>query len=131
MICVCLWYFFMEFLYSDLYCELVFYMGCSISAPGISVPSRSRIKTCLRLSSHSHNMFLCCPNRAQYGSSTMTSRDKFSVKRYSGGMSAIDSGFHREQIAACYMMEAESEVAFIEVGTNSSTPRLMQTLASR
>jgi glyoxylase-like metal-dependent hydrolase (beta-lactamase superfamily II) len=58
----------------------------------------------------------------------MTEREKFSVERYDGGISVIDAGFHREKMAGCYMMEADSEVAFIEVGTNSSTPRLLQTL---
>jgi len=50
---------------------------------------------------------------------------------YEGGVNAIDADFHREHMAACYMVEAESEVAFIEVGTNSSTPRLMKVLESR
>jgi len=51
-----------------------------------------------------------------------------SVKHYTGGISAIDAGFLRKQMAACYLMEAGSELAFIEVGTNSSTPRLMNVL---
>ena len=51
-----------------------------------------------------------------------------SVKHYTGGISAIDAGFLRHQMAACYLMEAGSELAFIEVGTNSSTPRLMKVL---
>ena len=50
---------------------------------------------------------------------------------YEGGVNAIDADFHREHMAACYMVEAESEVAFIEVGTNSSTPRLMKVLENR
>ncbi len=54
--------------------------------------------------------------------------ENFSVQTYSGGVSVIDAGFHRDHMAACYMMETESEVAFIEVGTNSSTPRLVKTL---
>lgn len=61
----------------------------------------------------------------------MTDREKFSVERHEGGISVIDAGFHRDHMAACYMMEAETEVAFIEVGTNSSTPRLIETLESR
>jgi glyoxylase-like metal-dependent hydrolase (beta-lactamase superfamily II) len=61
----------------------------------------------------------------------MTAIDQFSVIEYPGGISVIDAGFHREQMAACYLMEAGSEVAFIEVGTNSSTPRLMKTLEDR
>jgi glyoxylase-like metal-dependent hydrolase (beta-lactamase superfamily II) len=58
----------------------------------------------------------------------MTTNDHISVKQYAYGVSVIDAGFVREHMAACYLMEAESEVAFIEVGTNSSTPRLMKTL---
>ena len=50
---------------------------------------------------------------------------------YAGGVNAIDADFHREHMAACYMVEADSEVAFIEVGTNSSTPRLMKVLENR
>jgi glyoxylase-like metal-dependent hydrolase (beta-lactamase superfamily II) len=61
----------------------------------------------------------------------MNLNDDFSVTEYPGGILAIDSGYHRANLAACYMMEAESEVAFIEVGTNSSTPRLMNTLVQR
>ena len=61
----------------------------------------------------------------------MTSIDQISVMEYAGGVNAIDADFHREHMAACYMVEAESEVAFIEVGTNSSTPRLMKVLENR
>jgi glyoxylase-like metal-dependent hydrolase (beta-lactamase superfamily II) len=61
----------------------------------------------------------------------MTSNDNFSITEYAGGVVSVDSGYHRENLAACYMLEAESEVAFIEVGTNRSTPRLMQTLMQR
>jgi glyoxylase-like metal-dependent hydrolase (beta-lactamase superfamily II) len=61
----------------------------------------------------------------------MTAIDQISVMEYEGGVNAIDADFHREHMAACYMVEAESEVAFIEVGTNSSTPRLMKVLENR
>ena len=61
----------------------------------------------------------------------MTTNDEISVIEYDGGVLAIDAGFVREHMAACYMVEAESEVAFIEVGTNSSTARLMNVLKSR
>ncbi len=54
-----------------------------------------------------------------------------SVKQYAGGISAIDTGFMREQMAACYLLEAGSELAFIETGTNSTTPVLMKTLQER
>jgi len=61
----------------------------------------------------------------------MIAIDQISVIEYEGGVNAIDADFHREHMAACYMVEAESEVAFIEVGTNSSTPRLMKVLENR
>ena len=61
----------------------------------------------------------------------MTKNSKFNITEYPGGVLAIDSGFSRENMAACYLVEAESEVAFIEVGANSSTPRLMATLEQR
>jgi glyoxylase-like metal-dependent hydrolase (beta-lactamase superfamily II) len=61
----------------------------------------------------------------------MTANKQISVMEYAGGVNAIDADFHREHMAACYLVEAESEVAFIEVGTNSSTPRLMKVLQNR
>jgi len=61
----------------------------------------------------------------------MTENDQISVVEYAGGVTVIDADFHREHMAGCYLVEAESEVAFIEVGTNSSTPRLMKVLEAR
>ena len=61
----------------------------------------------------------------------MTESQSISVMEYAGGVLAIDAGFGREHMTACYMMEAESEVAFIEVGVNASTPRLMKILEAR
>ena len=61
----------------------------------------------------------------------MTTSDQISVIEYAGGVTVIDADFHREHMAGCYLVEAESEVAFIEVGTNSSTPRLMKVLEAR
>jgi len=61
----------------------------------------------------------------------MVSNDHISVTEYAGGVNVIDSGYVREHVAGCYLMEAGSEVAFIEVGTNSSTPRLMKVLEMR
>jgi len=57
--------------------------------------------------------------------------EDYSVTEYPGGVVAIDSGYVRENMAACYLIEAEAEVAFIETGTNNSTPRLLETLQSR
>jgi len=61
----------------------------------------------------------------------MIANDQISVMEYAGGVNAIDADFHREHMAACYLVEEESEVAFIEVGTNSSTPRLIKVLENR
>ena len=61
----------------------------------------------------------------------MVSNDHISVTEYAGGVNVIDSGYVREHVAGCYLMEAGLEVAFIEVGTNSSTPRLMKVLDKR
>lgn len=61
----------------------------------------------------------------------MVAIDQISVTEYEGGVNVIDADFHREHMAGCYLVEAGSEVAFIEVGTNSSTPRLMKVLESR
>lgn len=61
----------------------------------------------------------------------MTQTQKIEYTEYDGGVLAIDSAFVRENLAACYLLEADTEVAFIEVGTNSSTPRLMQVLKQR
>ena len=63
--------------------------------------------------------------------SIMTANDRISFKEYTGGITVIDSGFVRQHMTACYLMEAGPEVAFIEVGANSSTPRLMKILENR
>jgi len=61
----------------------------------------------------------------------MTAHDNISFKEYAGGVFVIDADFHREHMAGCYLVEAGSEAAFIEVGINSSTPRLMKILEMR
>jgi glyoxylase-like metal-dependent hydrolase (beta-lactamase superfamily II) len=61
----------------------------------------------------------------------MTEHNDISFKEYAGGVFVIDADFHREHMAGCYLVEAGSEVAFIEVGINSSTPRLMEILEMR
>ena len=43
----------------------------------------------------------------------MTANDHFSVKEYPGGVLVIDSGYAREELAACYLVEAGNELAFI------------------
>lgn len=61
----------------------------------------------------------------------MSNNPKIHIHEYAGGVLAIDAGFVREDLAACYLLEADTEVAFIEVGTNGSTPRLMRLLQMR
>ena len=61
----------------------------------------------------------------------MNIKDQISVTEYEGGVNVIDADFHREHMAGCYLVEADTEVAFIEVGINSSTPRLMNVLERR
>jgi glyoxylase-like metal-dependent hydrolase (beta-lactamase superfamily II) len=61
----------------------------------------------------------------------MKNGEKYSVSEYPGGVLAVDSGYVRERMAACYILEAEGEAAVIETGTNASTPRLLQTLELR
>lgn len=61
----------------------------------------------------------------------MSQTENIKYTEYAGGILATDADFVRENLAACYLVEAETEVAFIEVGTNSSTPRLMQLLKER
>ena len=61
----------------------------------------------------------------------MTLIDGISTQEYSGGVVVIDADFHREHMAGCYLVEAGQEAAFVEVGTNTSTPRLMKVLEHR
>lgn len=50
---------------------------------------------------------------------------------YEGGITAIDSGMVRPQMAACYLMEAGSAVAVIETGNAASADRILKVAASR
>jgi len=61
----------------------------------------------------------------------MIANDRINFTEHAGGVFTIDSGFVRENMTACYFVEAGSEAAFIEVGSNSSTPRLMRVLEMR
>lgn len=61
----------------------------------------------------------------------MKTTDHAAVTDYQNGVVAIDACFIRPQMAACYLLEAESEVAFIETGTHTSTPILMDVLKAR
>lgn len=50
---------------------------------------------------------------------------------YPHGVLAIDSGYWRDRVAACYLVEAEHEAAIIETGTNASVPRILKVLEHR
>jgi glyoxylase-like metal-dependent hydrolase (beta-lactamase superfamily II) len=50
---------------------------------------------------------------------------------YDGGVIAVDSGYHRPSMAACYLVESDAGVAIIETGTNDSVPRLLRALEVR
>jgi glyoxylase-like metal-dependent hydrolase (beta-lactamase superfamily II) len=54
-----------------------------------------------------------------------------SVTEYPGGVLCIDSGFSRDRMAACYLLESENEVAIIETGTNASVQRISEVIRLR
>ncbi len=53
------------------------------------------------------------------------------AREYEHGVLAIDSGMVRPQMAACYLLECADALAVIETGTNASTDRILQVVASR
>ncbi len=53
------------------------------------------------------------------------------VREYPGGVLAIDSGQVRNEMAACYLLEAGDAVAVIETGSNHSTGRILEVLEKR
>ena len=57
--------------------------------------------------------------------------DCITALEYEGGIVALDSGMFRPQMAACYLLETDTDVALIEVGCNSSVDRILQVLESR
>ncbi len=57
--------------------------------------------------------------------------DCITALEYEGGVTAIDSGISRPQMAACYLLETESGLAVIETGVNASADRIMQVIAQR
>ena len=57
--------------------------------------------------------------------------DCITALEYEGGITALDSGMFRPQMAACYLLETDSAVALIEVGSNSSVDRILSVLQSR
>lgn len=57
--------------------------------------------------------------------------DCITALEYAGGITALDSGMFRPQMAACYILETDSAVALIEVGCNASADRILSVLESR
>jgi glyoxylase-like metal-dependent hydrolase (beta-lactamase superfamily II) len=53
------------------------------------------------------------------------------VREYPGGVLAIDSGQVRNEMAACYLLEAGDSVAVIETGSNNSADRILEVLEKR
>jgi len=53
------------------------------------------------------------------------------MMEYDGGVVAVDSGYNRPDMAACYLLEGQGAVAIIETGTNDSVPRIMKALEHR
>lgn len=58
------------------------------------------------------------------------------AREYTGGVIAVDSGLFGREMAACYIIEARdgeagSQVALIEVGSNSSAGRILSVLEHR
>lgn len=61
----------------------------------------------------------------------MSETPVISVNEYAHGILAIDSGFVRDRMACCYLLEEADRVAVIETGTNSSAERILDVLARR
>ncbi len=57
----------------------------------------------------------------------MTDRPDF-IQPLDHGIHAIDTGFHRPQFDAAYLMVHEGRAAFVDTGTNHAVPRLRQAL---
>lgn len=57
--------------------------------------------------------------------------DCITALEYEHGIIAIDSGFIRPRMAACYLLETDSALAIIETGHNDSIGRMLQVIASR
>lgn len=53
------------------------------------------------------------------------------VNEYPGGVLCVDSGFMRDRMASCYVLEAGSELAIIETGTRASVRRLADVIRLR
>ncbi len=45
-----------------------------------------------------------------------------------GGVHAIDTGFHRDEFDAAYLLVRQGRAAFVDTGTNFALPRLLGAL---
>jgi glyoxylase-like metal-dependent hydrolase (beta-lactamase superfamily II) len=61
----------------------------------------------------------------------MSETPVISVNEYPGGILAMDSGFVRDRMACCYLLEEKDQVAVIETGTNASAERILAVLGQR
>jgi glyoxylase-like metal-dependent hydrolase (beta-lactamase superfamily II) len=61
----------------------------------------------------------------------VTMADCITALEYPGGIVAIDSGMVRPQMAACYLLEADSALAVVETGNNHSAERILAVIAQR
>lgn len=57
--------------------------------------------------------------------------DCITALEYEGGITAIDSGMVRPQMAACYLFETDTAVAVVETGNNGSADRILHVLDAR
>jgi glyoxylase-like metal-dependent hydrolase (beta-lactamase superfamily II) len=58
----------------------------------------------------------------------MTSPLPAYLEPLSGGIHAIDTGFHRARFDACYLVVENGRAAFVDTGTNHALPRLLGAL---
>jgi glyoxylase-like metal-dependent hydrolase (beta-lactamase superfamily II) len=57
--------------------------------------------------------------------------DCITAREYAGGITAIDSGMVRPQMAACYLLETDSAIAVIETGNAASPDRILKVVERR
>lgn len=57
----------------------------------------------------------------------MLSHEAF-LREHADGIHVIDTGFHRPQFDASYLISEKGRAAFVDTGTNHSVPRLMASL---
>ena len=57
--------------------------------------------------------------------------DCITAREYAGGITAIDSGMVRPQMAACYLLETDSSIAVIETGNAASPDRILKVVERR